>query len=200
VLASTINFLNLYCVNRNNNKLLPVMLTVLTVSATSTVLSENYSKAYNTSFNQNESLSHVFKLTDRNGKISYCSSIAEEYSDIEKITIAPPPPDDYIDDTRQRHNKLKKVAAELAESREKREAMREEKEKKRLQRLALTNQSSPPVIYQRNIYPGYPYRLIKKHPHGAHYQTKKPVNLPDKTHRSSQLTLPSSSFSSTFRR
>ena len=176
------------------------MLTVLTVTATSTVLSENISKAYNTSFNQNESLLHVFKLTDKNGKIIYCSSIADEFSHIEKIAIAPPPPDEYIEDTRQRHNKLKTVAIELGEEREKREAIREEKETKRLQRLALINQSRPPVIYQRNIYPGYPYRLSKRHPHGAHYQTKKPVHLPGKTHRSSRLTLPSSSFSPTFNR
>lgn len=186
--------------NRNNNKLLPVVLTVLTVTATSTVLSENVSKAYNTSFNQNESLLHVFKLTDRNGKISYCSSIADEYSHIEKITIATPPPDDHIEDTRQRHNKLKKAAVELGDAREKREAIREEKETKRLQRLALINQSRPPVIYQRNTYLGYPYRLSKRHPHVAHYQTKKPLHLPDKSHRSTRLALPSSSFSPTFNR
>ncbi len=173
---------------------------MLSVTATSTVLSENFSKAYNTSFNQNESLSHVFKLTDSHGKITYTSSIPHKYIQIEKIAITTPPSDDYIEYSRQRHDKLKTAAVELSAAREKREAIREEKEIKRLQRLALINQSRPPISYQRNVYVRYPYRLGKSHLHGAHHQTKKPVHFSTNDHRSSRLTLPSSSFSPTFKR
>ena len=177
-----------------------MVLAVLSVTATSTVFSENFSKAYNTSFNQNESLLHVFKLTDNDGKITYSSSIPHEFIQIEEIAIATPPSDEYIEDTRQRHDKLKTAAVELADAREKREARREEKETKRLQRLALNNQLRSPVIYQRNVYLSYPYRISKTHPNGVHHHTKKPVHLPTNVHRSSRLTLPSSSFLPMFNR
>ena len=74
MLASKINFLNLYGVNRNKHKFLPVMLTVLSVTAASSVLSDEFSRAYSASFNQNKNVSHIFKLTDNNGKITYSSS------------------------------------------------------------------------------------------------------------------------------
>jgi hypothetical protein len=200
VLASTINFLKLYGVHINIYKLLQLILTVLSVTVTATVFADEFFTAYSTSFNQNKSLPHVFKVTDSNGKISYSSSKPNEFIQAEKITIAPPPPDDYIDDTRQRHDKLKLAAVELGEAREKRKAIREEKETKRLQRLALINQSRPPVIYQRNVYSAYPYRLRKTHSHGGHHQAKKPVHLPLNSHRSSRLPLPASSFSPLFNR
>ena len=199
-LASKINFLNIYSVSRKNNKLLRVVLAVLSVTATSTVFSDEFSKAYRTFYNEKENFPQVFKLTDSNGKITYTSSIPHEYIQIEKIAIATPPSDDHIEYSRQRRDKLKTAAVELGAAREKREAKREEKEIKRLQRLALINQSRPPISYQRNVYVSYPYRLSKPHLHGAFHQTKKPVHLPDKTHRSSRLTLPSSSFSPTFKR
>ena len=200
MLASIINFLNLYGVNRNKHKLLPVMLTVLSVTATSSVLSDEFSRVYSASFNQNKNLSHVFKLTDSNGKISYSASIPDDFIQIEKIVIATPPSQENIEGTRQRYDKLKTAAVELGEAREKREAIREEKETKRLQRLALINQSRPPVIYERNVYVRYPYRLRKRHSHGGHHQPEKPVHLPANTHRFSRLTLPSSSFSPVFHR
>ncbi len=199
-LASKINFLNIYSVSRNNNKLLRVVLAALLVTATSTVLSDEFSKAYGTFYNEKENFPQVIKLTDSNGKITYTSSIPHEYIQVEKIAIAPPPSDDYIEYSRQRHDKLKTAAVELGAAREKRDAIREEKETKRLQRLALINQSRPPISYQRNVYVSYPYRLRKSHLHGAFHQTKKPVHFSNNGHRSSRLTLPSSSFSPTYKR
>ncbi len=186
--------------NRDKHKFLAVLLTVLSVTVTATTIADEFFTAYSTSFNQNKSLPHVFKVTDSNGKISYSSSKPNEFIQAEKITIAPPPPDGYIDDTRQRHDKLKLAAVELGEAREKRKAIREEKETQRLQRLALINQSRQAVIYQRNVYSAYPYRLRKIHLHGGHHQNTKPVHLPANTYRSSRLALPSSSFSPTFHR
>ncbi len=177
-----------------------MILTVLLVTATGTVFADEFSRAYSASFKQNKDLPHVFKLTDNNGKVTYSSSIPDEFIQIEKIVIAAPPSEKHIEDTRQRHDKLKTAASELAIAREKREAIREEKETKRLQRLALINQSRPPVIYQRNTYPGYPYWLRKRHSHGGHHQINKPVHLPARTHRSSRLALPASSFSPMFHR
>ena len=177
-----------------------MILAVLSVTATSPVLADGLFKVYGTSFKQNQSLPQVFKLTDNNGKISYSSSIADEFIQIEKIVIAIPPSEERKEDTLQQHDKLKTAAVELAEARKNREAIREEKEYKRLQRLALINQSRPPIIYQRNVYAGYPYHLRKNHSYGDFHQAKKPVHLPAKTHHSSRLTLPSSSFSPTFRR
>jgi hypothetical protein len=199
-LASKINFLNLYRMNRDRHKFLVVILAVLSVTATATSIADEFLPAYSTSFKQNKNLPHVFKLTDSKGKISYSSSRPNEFIQAEKITIAMPPSDDYIEDTRQRHDKLKLAAVELGEAREKRKAIREEKETKRLQRLALINQSRPPVIYQRNIYSAYPYRLRKTHLHGGHQKNRKPVHLPANTYRSSRLALPSSSFSPMFHR
>ena len=95
-LASKINFLNIYSVSRNNNKLLRVVLAALLVTATSTVLSDEFSKAYGTFYNEKENFPQVIKLTDSNGKITYTSSIPHEYIQVEKIAIAPPPSDDYI--------------------------------------------------------------------------------------------------------
>lgn len=181
--------------HRNDNKLLQLILTVLSVTATATTFADEFITSYSNSFNQNKSLPQVFKVTDNNGKVSYSCSEPDEFMQVEKIVIAPPPSDAYIEDTRQRHNKLKTAAVELGEAREKREAIREEKEIKRLQRLALINQSKPPVIYQRNVYSAYPYRLRKNHSHGGHHQAKKPVHLPVYTPRSSRLPLPVSSFS-----
>ena len=176
-------------------KLLQLILTVLSVTALATAFADELFTAYSTSFNQNKSLPQVFKVTDSNGKISYSCSEPDEFMQAEKIAIAPPPSNAYIEDTRQRHDKLKTAAVELAEAREKREAIREKKEIKRLQRLALIEQSKPAEIYQRNVYPAYPYRLRKNHPHGGHHQAEKPVHLPLNTHRSSRLPLPASSFS-----
>ncbi len=200
MLASTINFLKLYGVHINIYKLLQLILTVLSVTVTATVFADEFITSYSNSFNQNKSLPYVFKVTDSNGKVSYSCSEPDEFIQVEKIVIATPPSDTYIEDTRQRHNKLKTAAVELGEAREKREAIREEKETKRLQRLALINQSRPPVIYQRNVYSAYPYRLRKNHSHGGHHQAEKPVHLPLNSHRSSRLTLPVSSFSPVFNR
>ena len=177
-----------------------MILTVLSVTAASSVLSDEISRGYSASFNKNKNLSHVFKLTDSSGKISYSASIPDEFIQIEKIVIATPPSQEHIEDTRQRHDKLKTAAVELGDAREKREAIREGKETKRLQRLALLNQSRPPVIYQRNVYVSYPYWLRKRHSHGGHHQPKKPVHLPANTHRTSRLALPASSFSPMFHR
>jgi len=184
----------------NNNKLLQLILTVLSVTVTATTFADEFIQSYSNSFNQNKSLPYVFKVTNSNGKISYSCSKPDEFIQAEKIVIAAPPSDAYIEETRQRHDKLKTAAVELAEAREIREAIREEKELKRLQRLALINQSKPPVIYQRNVYSAYPYRLRKNHSHGGHHQAIKPVHLPGYTPRSSRLPLPVSSFSPVFNR
>ena len=83
---------------------------VLSVAASSTVLAGEFSRTYSPSFSQNKNLPHVFKLTDSNGNVSYSASIADEFIQIEKVVIAAPPSEAHMEDTRQRHDKLKTAA------------------------------------------------------------------------------------------
>ena len=117
-------------------------------------ISHELSNSYSSNFYRGNQSAPVYKFTSSDGQITYSSSVPKDWVQIEKITITSPPSDQYAKDTRQRHDKLKISAEELAGARQQREAIREEEEKKRLEKLALINQSKPQQVYGRCPPPG----------------------------------------------
>ncbi len=167
-------------------------------------ISHEISNSYSRDFYHDKQSAPVYKFTGSDGQITYSSSAPGDWVKIEKITITAPPSDEYANDTRQRHDKLKMSAEELAEARQQREAIREEEEKKRLEKLALMNQSKPQQFYRRNVYNDYPYQFWNGYGYNNHHYPKRPVHLPAHPsgggHRPTITPLPPSSFPPMFRR
>lgn len=167
-------------------------------------ISHELSTSYSSNFYHDKQSAPVYKFTSSDGQITYSSSAPKDWVQIEKITITSPPSDQYAKNTRQRHDKLKTTAEELAEARQQREALREEEEKKRLEKLALINQSKPQQVYGRNVYNDYPYPFWNGYGYNNRHYPKHPVHLPAHTpgggHRPAILPLPPSSFPPMFHR
>jgi len=142
----------------------------------------------------------IFKFTDSNGKVSYSTSvltsIANDFVQFEEVMISLPPSQQRVDESNLRHDEMKLAADKLREERAQRDVKREQEELKRLQRLALINQSKPPVVYREYIYSTNPHRL-RKHKHrgvSAHHLANQPLRS------RSRLPLPRSSFPAMFDR
>jgi hypothetical protein len=121
----------------------------------------------------------VYKSVDSSGKVTYSSARPRSAIAFEKIRLEPGPSAEYIDQTRQRHEKIMATASELAATREQREAEREEEEIKRLERLAL-QRSIRPKVYERRVYVGWspfwrPYPPV-------HHDRKYPYPLSQPSH------------------
>jgi len=180
--------------NRYNNNLARLTLTALLMTVTNTAVSNEISKTYRSNHHHSKPSAQIYKFTDSDGQITYSTAVPNDFIQVEKITIALPPPDNYAKDTRQRFDKLKITAEELGEAPEQREAIREKEEIKRLERLALINRSKPQPVYEKNLYVSYPYRLWKTYRHGGQHTPRRPAHLPANGHRSARTSLPSSSF------
>jgi murein DD-endopeptidase MepM/ murein hydrolase activator NlpD len=184
--------------NGYKNNLARLILTVPLITVANIATSNELSSTYSGNFYHGKQSAQIYKFTGSDGQITYSTTVPAEFTQIEKITITPPPSDRHTQVTQQRHDKLKTSADELGEAREQREAIREEEEKKRLERLALINQSKPQPVYEKNLYVSYPYRLWRTYRHGGQHTPKRPVQLPAKFstsgHRSTGMRLPSSSF------
>lgn len=96
----------------------------------------------------------VYKSVDGSGKVTYSSVRPDGAMAIEKIKIEVGPPDEYIAETRERHEKMTEIANELAEARKTRKSEREEEEIRRLERLAL-QQAAKPQVVERRVYVGW---------------------------------------------
>ena len=208
ILETRPNIRNLYPMNGYENKLVRLILTVTLITVANIATSNELSNTYSANFYHGKQSAQVYKFTGSDGQITYSSTVPNDFIQIEKIIITPPPPDKYAKDTRQRYDKLKITAEELGEAREQREAIREEEENKRLERLALINRSKPQPVYERNLYVSYPYRLWRTYRHGGQYYPKHPAQrparistrIPASGHRSPLMPLPPSSFPATFNR
>jgi len=180
------------------------ILAMALMSVGNIAISHELSNSYNSNFYQDKHPAPVYKFTDSNGQITYSSTAPKNWIRIEKIIITSPPSDQYAKDARQRHDKLKISAEELAEARQQREVIRKEEEKKRLEKLALINQSKPQQFYGRNVYNDYPYPLWPGYGYNNHHYPKYPVHLPARSpgggHRPAISPLPPSSFPPMFRR
>ena len=185
--------------NWYNNNLARLILTVTLITVANIATSNELSKTYSANIYRGKQPAQIYKFTGSDGQITYSSAAPNDFIQIEKIIITPPPSDRSAKDPRQRYDKLKITAEELGDAREQREAIREEEENKRLERLALINQARPPQpVYERNLYVSYPYRLWRTYRHGYPRHPKQPVHLParnpNKGHRPSTMPLPPSSF------
>jgi len=124
----------------------------------------------------------IFKFTDNDGKITYSTSIPEDFIEAEEIQVAGAPSKRYIAQIKQMNGELKAAAQQLTDAREERQSLRDEKEKKRLERLALINRSKPPVaVYQPNNYVTYPYRFGRARHYSGYRHPGKPAHLPAAT-------------------
>jgi hypothetical protein len=112
-----------------------------------------HATGYMTVYSGDATLS-VYKSVDSSGKVTYSSVRPRSAVAFEQIRLEPGPSAEYIDQTRQRHEKIMATARELAATRERREAEREEEEMKRLERLAL-QRSIRPKVYERRVYVGW---------------------------------------------
>ncbi len=185
-----------------------IILAMALMAVSNIAISHEISNSYNPGFYHDKPSAPVYKFTGSDGQITYSSSAPADWVKIEKITITSPPSDEYAKDTRQRHDKLKSSAEELAKARLEREAIREEEEKKRLEKLALLNQSKPQQFYGRNVYNDDPYRFGNGYGYGYgynnHHYPQRPVHLPARGHggghRPTITPLPPSSFSPMFHR
>ncbi len=183
-----------------------IILAAALMSAGNIAISHELSSSYNSSFYQDKRPAPVYKFTDSDGQVTYSSTAPKNWIRIEKIIITSPPSDQYAKDARQRHDKLKSSAEELAEARQQREAIREKEEKKRLEKLALINQSKPQQVYERNVYSDYPYPypLWGRYGYNNNHYPKHPVHLPTRGpgggHRPAITPLPPSGFPPMFHR
>ena len=99
----------------------------------------------------------VYKTTDCNGRIAYSAELPDCTSRIQEIVIRPAPAPEYVDETRDRYNKINSMALDLGKAREQRQARRDKQEMERLQRLALWR-AAMPQVYERTVYvTGYPW-------------------------------------------
>ena len=114
----------------------------------------------------------VYKSVDSSGKVTYSSARPHGSVVIEKIRIEAGPPDEYIAETRERHEKITEIANQLTEARERRKSEREEEEIRRLEHLAL-QQAAKPQVVERRVYVGWrplwwsspPLDHYRKYPH-----------------------------------
>ena len=194
ILETKPNIRNLYPMNGYKNNLARLILTVPLITVANIATSNELSSTYSGNFYHGKKSAQIYKFTGSDGQITYSSAAPNDFIQIEKIIITPPPSDKYAKDTRQRYDKLKITAEELGEAREQREAIREEEENKRLERLALINRSKPQPVYERNLYVSYPYRLWRTYRHGGQHTPGRPAHFPANGHRSARTSLPSSSF------
>jgi len=202
MLETKANIHHLNYMNQTQHTGARIILAMALMAASDIAISHEISNSYNSDFYHDKTSAPVYKFTGSDGQITYSSSAPVDWVKIEKITITSPPSDQYAKDTRQRHDKLKSSAEELAKARLEREAIREEEEKKRLEKLALLNQSKPQQFYGRNVYNDDPYRFGSGYGYGYgynnHHYPQRPVHLPARGpgggHRPSITPLPPSSF------
>ena len=176
-----------------------IFLVMLLTAIDGVSLANDFSVSYGTDIYLNDNVLQIYKLRDSNGRITYSSFIQDDSVEVEKIDVVSPPTDTDVVETRLRSQKLKAIAVQLSEARVKRERIRQERETRRLERLALINQSRP-LVYEKNIYTGYPYQYWGAYLGDGHHRPHKSAHRPSAVHRATNLTLPSSSFSSVLHR
>jgi len=137
------------------------------ISAVQSLNASGYKALYATEYGSGYAPAVVYKSVDSTGKVTYSTTWPEDTVAIEEVAIKPGPSDEYVEDTRHRHEKIRETAQALTEAREKRAAKREEEEKKRLENLAL-RRSARPQVYERKVYVGW-NPLWRLHPPVAHY-------------------------------
>ena len=111
--------------NGYKNNLARLILTVPLITVVNIAISNELSITYGGDIYHVKQSAQIYKFTGSDGQITYSSAAPNDFIQIEKIIITPPPSDKYAKDTRQRFNKLKITAEELGEAREQREAIRE---------------------------------------------------------------------------
>jgi len=144
------------------------MLGLVLISALLPLYASGYNASYTTEYGAGYTPEAVYKSVDSTGKVTYSTSWPDDTVAIEEVAIKPGPAEEYVEDTRQRHEKIREAALALTEARVKREADREEKEKKRLEKLAL-QRSARPQVYERKVYVGWNPLWRWRHP-AAHYR------------------------------
>jgi hypothetical protein len=135
-------------------------------------------EGYTTVYSPQHRPTIIYKSVDSGGKISYSVRPPGDTVSTEKITLKPDPSADYIENNRQRREKISETAALLAEARQKRQADREAEEKKRLERLALLR-SARPRVTEHKVYVGWnPLWRSYPHPHYHRYPGQSPSHRP----------------------
>lgn len=155
------------------------MLGIILITVVQPLLASGYLLPYTTEYPSGYAPKAIYKSVDSAGKVTYSTTWPKDTVTVKEIAIKPGPTTEYVDDTRQRHEKIKDAALQLMEAREKREANREQEQNKRLERLAL-QQSAQPKVYERPVYVGWnplwwPHR-VKSHRH--HKYPSHPVQRP----------------------
>ncbi len=138
-----------------------------------------YATGYLTSYGTGNYMSSaVYKTVDSDGKVTYSTSLPRDSVSIQQITIIPGPADEYVEDTRQRLDRIRQTAQALTEAREKREAQRDKAAKERLERLAL-QRSARPQVYETKVYVGWNPLWWPRKPR-AHFGSypQKPASTP----------------------
>ncbi len=143
------------------------MLGLLLISALQPLYASGYMTTYATEYASGCIPKAVYKSVDSTGKVTYSTTWPRDTVAIEEIAIKSGPSAGYIEETRQRHEKISEAVLELTEAREKRETAREAEENKRLERLAL-QRSARPQVYERKVYIGW-NPLWRSYPPVGHY-------------------------------
>lgn len=130
------------------------MLGLLLITAVEPLFASGYMTSYATEYPSGYTPKAVYKSVDSTGKITYSTIWPTDTVAIDEIAIKPGPAAEYVEDSRQRLEKIRETALELTKAREKRAADREQAEKERLERLALQT-SARPQVYERIVYVGW---------------------------------------------
>ena len=150
------------------------MLGLLVLTAVQSVDASGYLTKYDTASN---TPGIVYKALDSAGKVTYSTHRPRDSVTIEEIAIIPGPVDEYVEDSRERLDRISETLKELTAAREQRQAQREEETKKRLERLAL-QRSTQPQVYERKVYVGWNPLWWPRFPvaHHANYPHKPVFN------------------------
>lgn len=116
----------------------------------------------------NTCASTVYKSVDKNGKVSYSSSPAEDHQEVSKIKILPPPSDAAVKSAQERHQKNLATDKILDENRQNRQQNNEEKNHIRQERReqAETHRKADEPEEQGPYYgiPGHGILVLPKGP------------------------------------
>lgn len=158
---------------------------------------DDYSNTYASTFTHGLN-SPVYKFIDSSGKVTYSSSLPDDFVHAEEVSIDAAPDEALVEDTRQRHQRISESAQALSQARAQREHTRAELEKQQLERLALLQQAKPQRVYETTTIISRPYNPWLKRHRGSYHHHGQPVTLPSKGRGPDLMPLPPSSFPSMF--